>query len=222
MRHRNFNLIALFLLVSGMTGLHAQTTGTFTDTRDGKVYKTVQIGKQVWLAENLAYKPPEGEYRAYKNLALMVDFFGYYYDWETANKVCPAGWHLPSDAEWAQLTDYLGGEDVAGGKLKETGVVTTPDLIIEDGIIKIAGNGYWLKPNNGATNESGFSALAAGYNWLGKSNNFDFVGKITVWWSATEKSKREAWERGVNWDGTNVGREGGSKRHGMSVRCLRD
>ena len=232
MRYKNFNLVALFLLAIGMTGIKAQSTGTFADTRDGKVYKTVQVGNQVWLAENLAYKPSEGKYYAYDNLALLVPIFGYLYDWETAKKVCPAGWHLPSDAEWTQLIEYLGGEDVAGGKLKEAGFQTITILDLaprKNELVRLAsmstretGTGYWLKPNSGATNESGFSALPAGYNWHGKRRAFEFIGRIGVWWSATEDSTHDAWDYGVNYDGSNVGRYSRSKRNGFSVRCLRN
>ena len=109
-----------------------------TDKRDGKTYKTVKIGTQEWMAENLAYKPSSGNYWAYDDDNSNVAKYGYLYDWETAKKVCPSGWHLPSDEEWTTLTDYLGGEDVAGTKMKSTS--------------------GWKEDGNG-TNESGFSAL---------------------------------------------------------------
>jgi uncharacterized protein (TIGR02145 family) len=83
--------------------------GQLTDKRDGKTYKTVKIGNQVWMAENLAFKPSSGNYWAYDDDNSNVAKYGYLYDWETALDVCPAGWHLPSDKEWPVLTDYLGG-----------------------------------------------------------------------------------------------------------------
>jgi len=93
-------------------------TGTFTDARDNHAYKWVRIGDQVWMAENLAYKPSSGNYWAYNNDQNNIAIYGYLYDWKTACNVCPSGWHLPSDAEWTKLRDYLGGYETAGGKLK--------------------------------------------------------------------------------------------------------
>jgi len=119
-----------------------ETKGTFTDARDNHVYKWVGIGEQVWMAENLAYKPSSGNYWAYNNDQNNITIYGYLYDWETACNVCPSGWHLPSDAEWTKLTNYLGGEEIAGGKLKATT--------------------GWNSPNSGADNSSGFSGLPGG------------------------------------------------------------
>ena len=93
-------------------------TGTFTDSRDGKTYKYVTIGKQVWMAENLAYAPSSGNYWAYHNNSSNVAKYGYLYDWQTSKNVCPTGWHLPTDEEWQELIDFAGGKDDAGTKLK--------------------------------------------------------------------------------------------------------
>ncbi|MDR2583422.1 MAG: DUF4116 domain-containing protein [Fibromonadaceae bacterium] len=89
---------------------------TFTDPRDGKVYKTVKIGRQVWMAENLAYDTPDSKY--YKDDENNGKKYGRLYNWETAMKVCPHGWHLPSKEEWQTLVDFAGGEEIAGKKLK--------------------------------------------------------------------------------------------------------
>jgi uncharacterized protein (TIGR02145 family) len=129
-----------------------ETTGEFTDSRDGQVYKWVKIGNQVWMAENLNYETPNSWW--YDNNSANGDIYGRLYTWAAAMNgesssnsvpsgvqgVCPDGWHLPSDAEWTVLTDYLGGESVAGGKMKEAGTV------------------HWNSPNTGATNSSGFTA----------------------------------------------------------------
>ncbi|MBI4946153.1 MAG: hypothetical protein HY840_07105 [Bacteroidetes bacterium] len=116
--------------------------------------------------------------------------------------VCPTGWHLPSDAEWTQLTDNLGGESVAGGKMKE------------------AGTTHWTSPNTGADNSSGFTGLPGGYR--GDSGAFDDVGSYGYWWSATEGDAAGAWRRSLSYYYTNVGRDGSLKAYGFSVRCLRD
>lgn len=116
--------------------------------------------------------------------------------------VCPTGWHLPSDAEWTELTEYLGGESVAGGKLKETGTI------------------HWGSPNTGATNESGFTALPGGY----RSNNGEFynIGFLGFWWSATEEFANSALMRNLDLGNSQVYSYLTYKEMGFSVRCLRD
>lgn len=93
--------------------------------------------------------------------------------------VCPDGWHLPSDAEWTELTDYLGGESIAGGKLKETGTT------------------HWHSPNTGATNETGFTALPGGDRV--SDGSFHYVGGLGFWWSATESSATDTWHWHMNY-----------------------
>jgi len=179
--------------------------GTFTDPRDGKVYKTVKIGNQIWMAENLAYEPSSGNYWAYDNDNSNVETYGYLYDWETACDVCPDGWHLPTDAEWTELTDYLG--ENAGGKLKATGTIE-------------AGTGLWDAPNTGATNETGFTALPGGYR--DTNGTFLSIGYSGFWWSATESYTNNAWYRGMRYDDSDVNGLHLDKELGFSVRCLRD
>jgi len=116
--------------------------------------------------------------------------------------VCPAGWHLPSDAEWTELTDYLGGTTGAGGKLKETGTT------------------HWNSPNTGATNETGFTALPGGYRY--DFGTFYYIGFYGYWWSASEFNATSAWYRGMGYSNSNVGRDYYYKELGFSVRCLRD
>ncbi len=116
--------------------------------------------------------------------------------------VCPTGWHLPSDAEWTQLTDYLGGESVAGGMLKETGTR------------------HWDNPNTGATNETGFTALPGGDRY--DDVVFYFVGYYGDWWSATEFGANSATARGMGYDRSDVCRHPGYKEDGYSIRCLKD
>src|SRR5690554_1799854 len=116
--------------------------------------------------------------------------------------VCPDGWHLPSDAEWTELTDYLGGTIDAGGKLKETGTT------------------HWNSPNTGATNETGFTALPGGYR--DGDGAFDFVGDRGYWWSATESNADSAGTRFMYYYYSYVYRNYYDKELGFSVRCLRD
>jgi uncharacterized protein (TIGR02145 family) len=116
--------------------------------------------------------------------------------------VCPTGWHLPSDAEWTQLTDYLGGESVAGGKLKETGTT------------------HWSSPNTAATNETGFTALPGGYRRY--SGTFIAICYFCFWWSATEDDINIAWGRDVGSYYSNVYRYDYDKRDGFYVRCVKD
>jgi uncharacterized protein (TIGR02145 family) len=109
---------------------------------------------------------------------------------------------VPSDTEWTTLTTYLGGESIAGGKLKE------------------AGTTHWASPNTGATNETGFTALPGSYrNDNGVFGNLEEVG---AWWGSTEYSTTNAWNRYINYYYSNVYRVGNDKRLGFSVRCIKD
>ena len=128
--------------------------------------------------------------------------YGVLYNWPAAVNACPTGWHLSSDAEWIQLTDYLGGESVAGGKLKETGTT------------------HWNSPNTGATNETGFTALPGGYR--GYTGTFYYIGYHGYWWSATALDATNAWYRYIYYDDSNVSSNYYNKEEGFSVRCVRD
>ena len=210
---------------------------TLTDSRDGKVYKTVTIGNQVWMAENLAYLPSvnmvaDGSEDAAGSYYYVHGYdgtnvtdakatanyttYGVLYNWTAAmdgeassttnpsgiQGVCPKGWHLPNDAEWTELTDYLGGTSIAGGKLKETGTT------------------HWKSPNTDATNETGFTALPGGGR--SKSGAFLGIGSPGYWWSATENNATSAWYRTMVYNNGDVGRYGIGKEFGFSVRCVRD
>lgn len=198
------------------------TYGSITDI-DGNTYKTVTIGTQTWMAENLKVTKyndgiaipnvtddtawgelTTGALCDYDNTPSNSETYGKLYNWHAVNtgKLCPTGWHVPSDAEWTELTDYLGGTSVAGGKLKETGTT------------------HWASPNTGATNETGFTALPGGRRIYYVS--FINIGYFGLWWSATESSATNAWYRAMYSDYSNVGRNDYSKELGCSVRCLRD
>lgn len=196
---------------------------TVTDYQ-GNVYNTVKIGSQCWLKQNLrSTKYNDGTnipnvtnnttwdnlttpaYCWYNNnYSTYGSVYGALYNWYAVNtgKLCPVGWHVPSDAEWTELTDYLGGESVAGGKLKE------------------AGTAHWLSPNTGATNVAGFTALPGGSR-LG-SGGFYNVGDGGIWWSATENDASSAWYRVVDSGSSDVGRNSYDKEVGFSVRYVRD
>jgi uncharacterized protein (TIGR02145 family) len=171
--------------------------GTFTDSRDRKTYKYVTIGNQVWMAENLAYKPSSGNYWAYDDNSSNAAKYGYLYDWQTAKNVCPTGWHLPSDAEWTQLTDFVGSNP--GTKLK-------------------AKSG-WNSNGNG-TDDYGFSALPGGKR--SSDGNFYLIGSGGYWWSSTEGSTYYTWSRYMGSSNGGVGRYYYNKSWGFSVRCVRD
>lgn len=174
------------------------------DSRDGKIYKTISIGNQIWMSENLAYTPTEGKYWSYNDTIHKSAFYGYLYDWETATKVCPCGWHLPSDSEWKRLTDYLGGNQTAGRKLKE------------------AGNTYWNDPSTNfkASNESGFTAISGGCR--DHNGNFFGIKKVGSWWSSTEDSTEYAWARLMSYSNSIVYTTHNKKSWGFSVRCVKD
>ena len=198
------------------------TYGTMTD-QDGNVYKTVTIGTQTWMAENLkvtkyndgiaipnvtdntAWKElTTGALCDYANTPSNSETYGKLYNWYAVKtgKLAPKGWHVPSDAEWTELTNYLGGTSVAGGKLKETGTT------------------HWASPNTGATNETGFTALPGGTRY--SSGAFDDIGTSGVWWSATENNATSAWDRIVYLNYSDVVRGYFNKEVGFFVRCVRD
>ncbi len=117
--------------------------------------------------------------------------------------VCPDGWHLPSDAEWTELSDFLLGVGVAGGKMKETGTT------------------HWNDPNTGATNESGFSGFAGGYR-IHTSGTFNGIGTGGFWWSTSEYNSANIWTRSLSHVNTEIGVFDNYKSYGFSVRCVKD
>jgi uncharacterized protein (TIGR02145 family) len=225
------------LLLTGYSGT-MQTVISFIPTNDTTIsfnfyactdgdnnkYKVVEIVNQIWMAENLKttkYNDDtsislETDNTAWSNLgtpgycwynndqATCGDSYGALYNWYTVNagKLCPTGWHVPTDAEWTILIDYFGGSLIAGDKLKE------------------AGTTHWASPNTGATNETGFTALPGGYRY--DNGTFDAIGFDGFWWSASESNTDNAWSRGMGNDQSSVYRGPLNKKHGFSVRCVRD
>ena len=205
--------------------------GTVTD-REGNIYKTITIGTQTWMAENLRttiYRNgksipevtdnatwitiTEGAYCSYHNSrnADTILTFGRLYNWyavSDSQNIAPEGWHVPSDEEWATLISFLGGDSNAGEKLKETGIL------------------HWFQ-NPYSTNESGFTALPAGYRYVA-AGEFVGLGLISFWWSSTEADT--AWYdnplwaryRYVGYLDPACGRGNWIKQLGFSVRCIKD
>lgn len=200
--------------------------GSMTD-REGNTYKTVTIGTQTWMAENLKTTTFNNgtqislvtDKNIWKNLnqpgycwfnndaTKYKSKYGALYNWYALNSgnLCPTGWHVPSDAEWEILKTYLGGEGVAGGKLKETGT------------------SHWNSPNTGANNESGFTALPAGMrSYYGGS--FMFVGHEGHWWCSTVYSEDFPYSQTISYDNKSVilSHLDSSYKSGFSVRCVKD
>ena len=191
---------------------------------DGNVYKTVRIGNQVWMAENLkvsSYRngdliPNVTEDRKWWLLSLDAwcnyendptnDLkYGKLYNWfaiDDKRGLAPKGWHVASDEEWTRLTNYLGGEKIAGDKLKEKGSAT------------------WSSLNQNATNENGFSGLPGGY----RNNGNGLFGGFYCgyWWTATAYGSSKAWSRIMQHNYSNVIRSDNYTEIGFSVRCVRD
>ena len=183
-----------------------ELTGAFTDNRDSKVYKWVKIGNQTWMVENLKYKPSSGNFVAHENNEANIDIYGYLYDWNTAKNVAPEGWHLPSENECLELVNFLGGREVAGGKMKETGT------------------SHWDNPNSEANNSSGFTARAGGF-YDSVYDNFVILGRSANWWSSTDgygDSNEAAFTLVIYANTSNSSQSASNKSTYQSVRCIKD
>jgi uncharacterized protein (TIGR02145 family) len=196
--------------------------GNLTD-QEGNEYKTIVIGSQVWMAENLKtsiYRNGEpiphvtnndqwadlntGAWCYYNNNSQLECPYGKLYNWFAVSdprNLCPIGWHVPTNAEWNELTDYLGGE-VVGGKMKS------------------AGTQYWSGPNTDATNWSGFSGLPGGLRF--HFGTFDFMSDYGYWWSSTQNGTNSVLIRHLGSPSGHVYQDQGSMPTGFSVRCVKD
>lgn len=195
------------------------TYGAIRDTRDSKVYRTVAIGTQTWMAQNLNYKT-DSSWCSEDNAELCAEY-GRLYSWSAAMKasdtydhyflnaklphqgVCPSGWHVPSDAEWSTLTTYIGGEESAGINLK-----STSGWLLNRGS---SGNG---------TDTYGFRVLPSGFR--NSDGSINSIGYTTMFWSASESAADSAWYRDVSGSSVYVIRSSLSKAEGHSLRCLQD
>jgi uncharacterized protein (TIGR02145 family)/uncharacterized repeat protein (TIGR02059 family) len=210
------------------------TYGTVADV-EGNVYKTIQIGTQTWMAENLKTTkyndntliPNITDNSTWANLStdaycwyfneesIYKPVYGALYNWYAVNKgkLCPTGWHVPSDAEWHSLVLTLDANaqsnlesesEIAGGKLKETGIR------------------HWQSPNFGATNESGFTAIPGGLrDWKGEYGQGQIYDE-SFYWSTTAIDSTRAYIRMMMYANSYIFRQSGVKFSGLSVRCLKD
>jgi uncharacterized protein (TIGR02145 family) len=218
----------------GATEVHNpdKTYGTVTDV-DGNTYKTIQIGAQTWMAENLkttkyrngititkvsTINTENGSYTSYNNDVNNDCPYGKYYDWyavTNTNQICPVGWHVPTDAEWNILIANLdpsynpaanGTQSAtAGGKMKSTGMK------------------YWQSPNSDASNSSGFSGIAGGLASQYTNDQGVLMYVMGWWWSSTQGlDVSTAWSRVLNYDSGNLRRDNSSKGIPLSIRCIKD
>ncbi|MCL2183868.1 MAG: fibrobacter succinogenes major paralogous domain-containing protein, partial [Chitinispirillia bacterium] len=191
--------------------------GSLTDTRDGKTYRTVVIGSQTWMAENLNYNASGSV--CYSKQESNCNTYGRLYNWATVMNVasssisspsgvrgvCPEGWHVPSDAEWEILVKYV-DSNAPGNYDNNAGT-------------KLRSKSGWYNNVNG-TDDYGFSALPGGYG--GTGGNFFSAGYYGVWWSATEFDAADAWYWDMSYINGYVDRGNSYKAHLLSVRCVRD
>jgi uncharacterized protein (TIGR02145 family) len=196
--------------------------GEMTD-KEGNTYKTIGIGTQIWMAENLRstklndstailiitdslewINANEPALCWFNNDTSMNIPYGILYNYHAVNsgKLCPTGWHIPTDLEWSILIERLGGSNVAGGKLK------------------VIGTEYWNKPNTVATNSSMFNAVPSGVNWSGTFSGF---GRYCNWWSINKAEFEHIWTPSVWYNRAVILNDAPIKKSsGISVRCLKN
>jgi len=182
--------------------------GFVTDEIDGKTYKTVVIGTQTWMAENLSFNQTGS--RCYGDNTANCTKYGRLYDWSMAKVVCPTGWHLPSYPEWNELLNRVGGEAIAGPLLKAAS----------------GWNNYYGKSGNG-TDNYGFAALPGGGYGYGSGflnlDGFRDIGEMGYWWTTTESSANLAYHQRTFYDRNNIGLVDYLYKNTMlSVRCVKN
>lgn len=168
-----------------------------SDVRDGKTYKTVKIGRQIWMAENLNYDAGSGCW-CYDNDNSNCDIYGRLYNFNATVNACPEGWHVPGDVEWQELVNYLGNN--AGGKLK---AIST-----------------WVHPNVEANNQSGFNALPAGVR--NSNSRYSHLGSYGYFWSSTKMDNKKVWARSLYGNTGEIYRTNWKYDFGLSIRCVHD
>ncbi len=212
-----------------------QDTGTVTD-RDNNVYHTVKIGSYVWMVENLRVthyndgspilnlddntawqNDTTGAYCWYGNDAASAagNPYGGLYNWYAVNsgKLCPAGWHIPTMQEWDNLTSYSGGTSGTGGAGGTSGETSGSAL-------KEAGTEHWNAPNTGATNSSGFTAVAGGYRY--SNGEFRSLKDAACWWCSSEDYSGKVYMFYLSYNSEAMSGGQAGKGAGLSVRCVKD
>lgn len=196
---------------------------------EGNIYHVVPIGTQKWLRENLLvtkYRNGEaipkvtldaqwkvvttGAYCTYDNLAANFTTYGALYNFQAladARGLCPTGWHVPSVAEWTQLSTFLGGSSSAGGPMKSTGTIEQ-------------GTGLWYSPNTGATNSSGFTGIPGGYRI--NYGTYYSIGNVGYFWSSSDTASLNGWNYVLDANNGELLRNFNLKNNGFSVRCCKD
>ena len=191
-------LIALIFLLQIILPAVEQRSGIFVDTRDRQTYRTIRIGSQVWLADNLNYNI-DGSWH-YENLKENGQKFGRLYSWAAAKKACPAGWHLPSDDEWKQLEREMGISHRSINKID----YRDPGKNVKS---KLQMMGFNI-------NMAGCRTFADG--------TFIGLGQFTFYWTSTPYKKVYAWKRAFDRKTEGVGRHAHNQKHANSVRCIKD
>jgi len=206
-------LLPLALIICFATVNTASAQKKLKDKRDKTKYKTVKIGKQVWMAQNLAFVTDTGSY-AFDNKDENIKTYGRLYSWNAAMKACPSGWHLPTDDEWKVLEKYLGMSDT---ELEKTWKRTGADGVA----LKLKSkSSLWLVADVKATNSSGFNALPAGMR--SSSVDYSHQTKNAVFWTSTKDGNRKAFVRSLDYEDARVFRDGKLQKQGYSVRCVKD
>ena len=223
-----FQIFIIGVLFLHISGCNKHDEQNFASDVDGNEYGTVAIGDQVWMNANLKttryndgteipnvssdsvwVNLSSGAYCWQSNDINNKNPYGALYNWYAVNtgKLCPAGWHVASDQDWFELALYLGGDYIAGGK------------------IKVSGTNYWAEPNNGATNETGFNAMPGGSRYVGKvmvNGAFYGFGSGGLWCSSTEYSLSHAYSVNLSFRSSQLANYHDDKRCGFSIRCIRD
>ena len=190
---------------------------------DGNEYRTTQIGTQVWMTANLqTTRYNDGiaiplvtdqsafyEIKApcmcwYNNDESTYRNYGVLYNWYAVDtkKLCPPGWHVPSNEEWATLIEFLGGANIAGAKLKDPGIPN------------------WTAQSAGTQESSGFNVLPSGFR--GKAGFYSSAENATIFWASSEFDGEDAWTRYFQPGTITVGHEHGGKYHGFAIRCIKN
>ena len=181
------------------------TDSTFTDSRDGQTYRILKLGKQVWFGENLNYSGEDAVGYCHENDPEKCEIYGKLYRWNDAMKACPEGWHLPGLLEWIDLINYVGGQEMAGVKLKSKAY-----WYIQEEFAQYAG-----------TDDYGFSILPGSF--MSEQGSFGSTARLAAHlWTSTEETDTRSNDVFLMHSMGKVVLEGSPRDVGMSVRCLKD